>query len=669
MLDFDPMTVSTALSAAVVALGFGALSYWANPRRAINKAFLLLSIHVALWLMSLEIALGGGPTGLFFVRLTSAVAALIPATLWMVIECVVAQRGRWQIFRRVLPWFIAGLALGVLCFTDWFVPAHSTWSRRLYGPLYYAYMVAVGFMYVGLGVFAVRKARSLSGVQRMEMQVLLLGSCSAALSVIALMAASAINRSSIYIHFQPIVILCTYGATAWAMMSTKVFDAKHLLAHILHKLTLVTLVAVGVWALQTLGSFLLPDVLAYVVAVAISLYGLSEADPFLRSFFGLTSASGAAARTSLYQVSRQDYRPEMMAQAYADVLSGWGQTDKAYVLTNEKGLFEFAGLSLDADGPEVRSLSRLCWATPERLSRHRISPDIEALHRFMLQHDLGGLAVSPGKKLRVILGLGLAASRRPFTYPQLQHLVEFAWIVEGGMERAHYSLRARRSEQLATVGVLGASLAHEIRNPLVTLKTFAQLFPLRYNDPVFREKFQGMLTDEVTRIEQLTEQLLDMASPHQYLPQKVSLNQVAETCLELLAAKARSLNVQLKSDLQAKPDMVMTDPHAARQVLLNLCINGLQAMENLSVERWLLLSTRDNPRGVELSVTDNGMGIPPDMRPKLFQPFATSKSSGFGLGLAICSDILASLGATISADPDAPGRGATFRIVFPRAEA
>ena len=69
--------------------------------------------------------------------------------------------------------------------------------------------------------------------------------------------------------------------------------------------------------------------------------------------------------------------------------------------------------------------------------------------------------------------------------------------------------------------------------------------------------------------------------------------------------------------------------------------------------------------GIELSVADSGPGISPEIRPKLFQPFQTTKSSGFGLGLAICSDILTNLAATISVDPSEPGQGAIFRVTFP----
>ena len=109
----------------------------------------------------------------------------------------------------------------------------------------------------------------------------------------------------------------------------------------------------------------------------------------------------------------------------------------------------------------------------------------------------------------------------------------------------------------------------------------------------------------------------------------------------------------------------VADPAAVKQVLLNLCFNAIQAAELKTGDRWLLVSTRNTSSGIELAVSDSGPGIPEEVRAKLFQPFQTTKSSGFGLGLAICKDILGNLNAGINVDPPAPGRGASFRVIFP----
>jgi signal transduction histidine kinase len=145
----------------------------------------------------------------------------------------------------------------------------------------------------------------------------------------------------------------------------------------------------------------------------------------------------------------------------------------------------------------------------------------------------------------------------------------------------------------------------------------------------------------------------------------VGINTVLNSTLELVAAKAEDKHIKFLTDFQAVPDEVYTDPSAAKQVILNLCFNAIQALEARAGERWVKLSTSKVEKGVEVLVEDSGPGIAPEIRPRLFQPFQSTKSSGFGLGLAICNDILTGLDATITVDPAMPGRGATFRLVFP----
>jgi signal transduction histidine kinase len=238
--------------------------------------------------------------------------------------------------------------------------------------------------------------------------------------------------------------------------------------------------------------------------------------------------------------------------------------------------------------------------------------------------------------------------------------------MESALERAHFSAKAQHTEQLATVGLLGASLAHEIRNPLVSIKTFVQLLPTHYQDPAFRNKFFRLIGDEVTRIDQLTDQLLDLAAPRAYSAQMIELHPLLRSSMDLVAAKAAHRQVQLLTDFQASPDSAFTDPSAAKQVMLNLCFNAIQAVEACSSdERWVKIATRRLEAGIEMAMSDSGPGIAPEILPRLFQPFQTTKSSGFGLGLAICRDILANLHANITVDPPEPGRGATFRVTFP----
>jgi signal transduction histidine kinase len=334
-------------------------------------------------------------------------------------------------------------------------------------------------------------------------------------------------------------------------------------------------------------------------------------------------------------------------------------------LSGGKDLVAGVGIELAGDSPILAGMRQLRWVTPERLAREKKTSERTAIAGFLKKYNLGVLVIGEGPTLTALVGVGVSASRRPVTYPQVTQLVELASIIESALERAHYSIKAQHAEQLATVGLLGASLAHEIRNPLVSIKTFVQLLPNHHQDPAFRAKFFSLISEEVSRIDRLTEQLLDLASPRAYVAEMIELHPVLRASLDLVTVKAVDKRIQFITDFHASPDRALTDPSAAKQVLLNLCFNAIQAVETRTGERWVKVTTGNVPDGVEMVVEDSGPGIAPEIRARLFQPFQSTKSSGFGLGLAICSDILSGINATISVDPSLPGRGATFRVTFP----
>jgi signal transduction histidine kinase len=307
----------------------------------------------------------------------------------------------------------------------------------------------------------------------------------------------------------------------------------------------------------------------------------------------------------------------------------------------------------------------LRWVTPERLAREQTGGDNTALETVMRENGFGVLVAGQGPSLAFAVAVSVPPSRRPYTYSEVRQLLELSGIFENMLSRAHYLMKAQHAEQLATVGLLGASIAHEIRNPLVSIKTFVQLLPKHYQEAAFRDKFFRLIGDEVSRIDRLTEQLLDLASPRVFAAQTVEVHPLLRSCLDLIAAKAEDKGVALITDFQANPDRVHTDPNAVKQVVLNLGFNAIQALEQRTEERWIRIATRQVSDGIEVAVMDGGPGISPEVWARLFQPFQSTKSSGFGLGLAICKDILSSLHASIVADPPVSGRGATFRIVLP----
>lgn len=666
MFGADTLIFSPATVAVIAAVCVGFAAFWSNPHRPINRAFFVASLHVAAWLACWHMAATSVAHGLFWLRWTCAIGALVPLSLWLVMGSILTSLNfsdrRW-LFQNAV-WLVVPLGLAIIPFTDFFIPSYSSDTERLRGWGYYGYWCALVGLYIFLLREALKSIRTLTGGRRLELQVLLFGGCVVAATVYLLIGLSALTHDPVYRGLEPFAVLVFYAGTAYVITSHRIFDARQILLVGVEKITLVVAVAAVAYALDKGFAWFLSEPLALLATTVLALLFAAALNAWLDGVF-MFYPQATTARQAIFEAARRETRVEKLEESFVSVLKGWGQSGHALIVSGAKDYLRGGGIELANDCAELRAMRQLRWATPERLARERPTPDRESLGAFMAKHGLGVLVLGEGPALAVLVGVGIAASRWPFTYPQVMQLVEIASIIESAMERAHFSVKAQHAEQLATVGLLGASLAHEIRNPLVTIKTFVQLLPAHHQDAAFRGKFFKLIGDEVNRIDRLTEQLLDLASPRAYIAEMVELHPLLRTSIDLVVAKASDKQIEFRTDFQAVPDLAWTDASAAKQVMLNLCFNAIQALESCDGDRWVRISTRNVVGGIEMAVADSGPGIAEEIRPRLFQPFQSTKSTGFGLGLAICSDILANLNATITVDPSAPGRGATFRIIFP----
>lgn len=349
------------------------------------------------------------------------------------------------------------------------------------------------------------------------------------------------------------------------------------------------------------------------------------------------------------------------------LLRAWCQTNYAVLLFDSGEVYVSGDIEFAKDRPGYAALCRQGWTTPESLQRLRPEPGLVDLRSVLSEFNLGLVVTAPrgSPAPSLLLAAGVKVNHRPFTYPEVQQVQEIAEFMDNILARSRLSLQARQSEQLATIGLIGASLAHEIRNPLVSIKTFSSLLPTRFEDPEFRRRFASLIPAEVERIDSLTQQLLDLSNPRRHQMERLSLNTAILETIDLMLTRAGEARVALTSQLTAAPDIIWADPSAIRQVLINLLINAFQALEAVENDRIVEVRTRNSPNGsIVLEVSDNGPGIPPEQRTRLFHPFASTKTKGMGLGLAVCADILHEHRATIIV-PDVARPGATFRITFP----
>jgi two-component system sensor histidine kinase HydH len=220
----------------------------------------------------------------------------------------------------------------------------------------------------------------------------------------------------------------------------------------------------------------------------------------------------------------------------------------------------------------------------------------------------------------------------------------------------------RRSEHLAALGRLLAGVAHEVRNPLAAIRSTVQLWQ-RLPDQARTPESMLAVVSAVDRLDDLVARLLHFSRADGIDRKAVDLNQLIVESLALVEAQATAQNVLLDPQLTPGLAPVAGSANALRQVVLNLLTNALQAMPSGG---RLRCSTRWVPasRMIELRVEDTGHGVAEADRPRLFEPFFTTRPEGTGLGLALCREIILGHGGRIELESSGPD-GSVFLVVLP----
>jgi signal transduction histidine kinase len=230
----------------------------------------------------------------------------------------------------------------------------------------------------------------------------------------------------------------------------------------------------------------------------------------------------------------------------------------------------------------------------------------------------------------------------------------------------------RRTDRLRSLEIMAGGFAHEIRNPLTSIKTFVQLAPQRQQDPVFIKEFSKLAIEDIHRIERLLHEILDYASYMTPQPTEVDLNELVASCIGFVSSNASHRGIQLQTILSPQLPPLSLDRQQIKQVLLNLLLNALDAMPNgngIIRIYTRLLPCVGRTSWVQLQVQDEGCGIAPDHLEHIFDPFFTTKhsnsaSDGAGLGLTTAHQIVREHGGTVTVESRV-GAGSTFSVNLP----
>ncbi|WP_442593975.1 PAS domain S-box protein [Neobacillus sp. D3-1R] len=217
-----------------------------------------------------------------------------------------------------------------------------------------------------------------------------------------------------------------------------------------------------------------------------------------------------------------------------------------------------------------------------------------------------------------------------------------------------------RQDKLAAVGQLAAGVAHEIRNPLTSMKGYTEFLSLDETDPQ-RKEFLDIILDEIDRVNNIVEEFMVLAKPKMIELEEKNIIPIIKNVVSLLEFEARKKNVRLQLECQEEIIQVECDENRLKQVFLNFIKNGIEAMPNGGD---LIVKTFVNEQSVQISIQDTGIGISEEKLQKLGEPFFTTKKNGNGLGLMVSFKIIENHNGRVYVESEL-NKGTTFNILLP----
>jgi len=659
----------------MVNLGFGFLVYLkTGARTRVNLSFSVLAWAGAGWALSffMVYVFKDDSSRLFWGRMGFAASGIIPAAFLTFSLVFPREQHRFGLTRLVCLG-IPTLVFFSLSFTDRIVSSVGSGSKMFsYGPFYLPFSIYLtGYILVGL-LFLVATYKQSMGMERLQVKYCLIGmifTSSLALIVNLFLPMAGISRFN---WLGPTFTMIMLAFTAYSIVRHRLMDINLVLKKGTNYI-LLTIVLLLPSALLILLSqkFFFREINYYFSIFIFSVFLL------VMIFFQKIKPRTEKVVEHLLFKDRYNYRETLgrFSKALVTILDLQSLSENIIQTTTEtmgvaKGSFlimdeEKGGYSLIAS----RNLNStgsplLAKGDPlphylqtlgeilvrEELIKGNTVPELNQVADQMLRLEAEiSIPLIWKRELVGIINLSHKFNRDTYSHEDHELLTTLANQAAIAIENArlYEDLKKsksyiRRADRLASLGTLTAGLAHEIRNPLVAIKTFTQLLPERLEDEEFRNHFMNIASGEVDRISSLVTELLEFARPSEPKLEIEDINAILDGMILLISTETKSKHIEIVKDYATDLRPVTLDREHMKQVFLNILLNAIEATpENGKV----FVKTRsfvrpDGERFVQVEFTDTGCGIPQEHLEDIFTPFFTTKNKGSGLGLSISNQIV-----------------------------
>lgn len=224
--------------------------------------------------------------------------------------------------------------------------------------------------------------------------------------------------------------------------------------------------------------------------------------------------------------------------------------------------------------------------------------------------------------------------------------------------------KLQQQEKLALIGQMASGIIHEIKNPLATIKGLSQMI-LRKAEAEKVKEYSRVIDSAIDDVSRVVNDFLNFAKPKPSIKREVFINEIIEDMKLMLETRCYTKNIKVVLELAAREFPIIADANKLKQVILNMCENAIDAMQETENPVLGIYSQYEEVRNeMAIAISDNGKGMSPEEKAKLGTPFFTTKEKGTGLGIGICNQIVNEHGGRIDVETE-PGKGTVFTIAFP----
>jgi two-component system, NtrC family, sensor histidine kinase HydH len=681
-LSIQPVS---ALVAAIVSLAIGGSVLLREPRRRSHVLFATFAFNIAIW--SLLSFVAKRFESAFFDWASLVVAVSLPATAQRFFQAFLGDEAGPPPLSR-LTVVGAGAFYTVLCFSKFVEPVHTTvWFRAAF----LAY-VFVG-LYLSVLYLYARYRATPSRVEKTRLLYLVIGG-------IATVTASLLEALPRGPNFGNVFIIVYLYFLSQNLVRYRLLDLNELLGRMLVLGTLVFILALiygvltrwvgpdeqGLFFFNTLlasaSIVILIEPLRVRIEAAISRWMFQEKFELSRRIEMLRAelANVIDMRVLVPRVlaALEDSRRITHASVYLADPDGSGfelaghvgpRPDARFDAITHRAFFERLRRTgvITIEGIEREVAARRPVSTEEQESLQLVLRTLEQMNGsvalgFSSEDQLLGALIIRDERLR-----------EAYSSDEIELFRGVATSIGITLQNSQVYERMKERDRLAALGQMAAGLAHEIRNPLGSIKGAAQYLQPGQTAATTREgtrEFLDIIIEEVNRLNKIVSQFLDYARPYRGEQRQLEVAEVLRKTLALFAKEAEEHGkVEIVTDLADRMPPVRADAEQLLQVFLNLSLNALQAMPQ-GGKLWISTALRRSTRRgapaafLEVRFRDAGVGISAGDLKNLFIPFFTTKEKGTGLGLPISQRIIENHGGTIEVRSQ-PGEGATFTVLLP----